>query len=270
MTSSQIHFWNGNKSASRQIFELQLIEHILAAGSSDTGLSVIEDRTDYPDAKDEGDIFLKGIDVCVTIAGNPKFADGTYIPIYEPLMNGLLGHRLIIIRQSDTADFANIKSALQLKEKTIGIPATWADAALFRANGYPVHEEGSLEDLFQRLAKGDFDYVALGVNEIQAIFEQFAKPLTSLIIEPTLRLYYPFALVFYVSPKRPELASRLEKGIRMMMSGGEYQDIFKQHTATIIASCMLNQRQEIRLDNQALPSELSTRMQRAYNDLLNY
>lgn len=266
---SELHFWNGNKSASRQEFELALLGAILAETELKDTL-IRDDRTDYPDAKDEGEIFQRGIDVCVTVAGNPKFTEGDFIPVHEPLMNGLLGHRLIIIRQEDADTFSNIKTAQDLKSKTIGIPATWADASLFRDNGYPVHENGSLDDIFQRLANGDFDYVALGANEIEDIFVQFAKQIGSLVIEQSIRLYYPFALVFYVHPNNRSLADSIRDGLATMHASGDYQQLFSQFNGVVIANCSLASRHEIQLQNHALPNVLQPRMLKAHSQILNY
>lgn len=266
---SALRFWNGNKSADRQRFELNIFRLALNASGSDFAQAKIDDdRTDYPDAADEGVVFTKGIDVCVTVAGNRKFADGDYIAVNYPLMKGLLGHRLLIIREGDTDAFAQIHSRAQLQNKVIGIPATWADAELFRHNGFRVSEKGSLDTLFVRLKAGECDYVALGVNEIQGIFATFAQTLGGLIMEPGLRLYYPFALVFYVSPTRPELAEALASGLKRLEAAGEFDKVFAAETETLLAQVGLTARKEIALHNSELPDVLRPALEKHKATLL--
>lgn len=255
---ASLRFWNGNKSAIRQTYELQLLNKVLHA--ADCHVDVDDDRTDYPNAEDEGAVFTMGVDVCVTVAGNPKFKSGDYIPVYDPLMNGLLGHRLLVIRKDDQGLFAGIQTRENLEPFVAGIPETWADAPLFRSNGLTVREEGSFDDIFLRLRQGDCDYVSLGVNEIHDIFETQNLSEYDLVIERTLRLYYPFALVFYVHPDNPELANYLAEGLNHLKSSGTFRDLFQSFFDRQLRLATLSQRKEISLDNRALPQPLEGQM----------
>ena len=264
---ANIHFWNGNKSEARNLFELTLLRRVMEV-SHLPNWTIEDDRTDYPEANDEAIIFSKGADICVTVAGNPKFSPGDYLPVFEPLANGLLGHRLLIIREEDESQFANIKSLSELKNLTHGIPATWADAALFRDNGYNVNERGSLDDIFQRLKDKECDYVALGVNEIHGIYQQMAKPLGGLIIEPSLRLYYPYALVFYVDPTNQHLALIIEKGLMTLKKEGTFQKMFLSFFGDALQKSALQKRRLIQLHNKALPGELSDQMKNCHDQII--
>ena len=150
---TQIKLWNGNKTQSRQQYEREVLESVLNATVASYGQwQLQEDLTDYPLAADEASVFRsKGFDIFGTVAGNAKLADEKKTLIPLPLMKGLLGYRILIIRAEDKAKFAAIKSAQQLQKLRMGIPKTWADAELFRHNGYQVEEEGSFDDLFERL-----------------------------------------------------------------------------------------------------------------------
>ena len=266
---THIRFWNGNKSEIRQRYELALLKTVLSAsGQGFDDASILEDLTDYPSAEDEGSIFERQTDLCVTVAGNPKFTEGDYISVNEPLMNGLLGHRLLVIRQSESNLFSAIKTSQQLQSKTAGIPATWADAPLFRANDYPVSERGTLDTVFQHLKNKECDYVALGVNEIDSLFDQFASNVGGLMIEPTLRLYYPYALVFYVNPNNPVLADSIQRGLIAIKQSGAFQQLFSQFFSTLLVNADLKQRSEILLDNPALPANLLPKLAPAKTNLL--
>lgn len=254
----KIHFWNGNKSPARQNYELALLDACLKVTHSEYQASSIQvDNTDYPLAEDERHIFDTGADVLVTVAGNIKFEGIDKLVINQPLTKGLLGFRLLIVRDSSLAYFADLTDPAQLQQMKIGIPNTWADAELFRHNHYQVTERGTLDDLFIRLKEGEFDYVALGVNEIEEIFNNLAAPLGGLSIEPSLMLYYPFPLVFYVNVSKPELAERLQKGLQILIDTNEFEVIFKQFHDDLIPNFKLANRTVFTLQNPQLPKDMA-------------
>lgn len=254
----KVFFWNGNKSAARQNYELALLEACLHVtdqeyGSIDLGV----DTTDYPSADDEANVFATGADILVTVAGNVKFKDTQKWVITQPLTKGLLGYRLLLVRDESLGGFSQINQPQQLQALSIGIPQTWADAELFRHNQYKVIEKGSLEDLFLQLKNGTFDYVALGVNEIEDIFNNKVKPVGGISIEPSLMLYYPFPLVFYVTPTNPNLAKRVKTGLNKIIASGEFEVLFKHHHGDVVQRLNLGNRKIFRLSNPALPAEMS-------------
>lgn len=253
-----IKMWNGNKTASRQQYEREVFVLALKASSKVAGdWTLEEDVTDFPRAEDEASVFrTKGFDIFGTVAGNSKLANEAKIIIPQPLMKGLLGHRILIIRAADKNKFAAIKTPAQLQQFTMGIPATWADAALFRHNGYPVIEKGSFDDLFVRLQNKEFDYVTFGANEVDGVFKERAAASGQLIVEPSLLVYYPFPLVFYVNPANPALAERVSRGLNKIATNGELDALFERYFGTQLQAIGLKSRTKITLENPILPAEM--------------
>jgi hypothetical protein len=168
-----------------------------------------------------------------------------------------LGHRLLIIQQQHADRFKHLENLEQLQAFTIGIPATWADADLFRKNGCAVLEKGSLEDMFERLLKQECDYVALGANEIESIFEQYKLADLGLIIEPNILIYYPLPLVFYVHPEKYELAVAIEQGLKIAIENGKHLLLFEQHHPHVSTRLGLANRRRVLLNNPYLPASLA-------------
>ncbi len=253
-----INFWSGNKTEIRREYEREVLLAALAATAEQYGAwQLHEVNADYPDAAEEAAVFRrKGHDLFVTVAGNEKLADEEKIVVPLPLMKGLLGYRLLIINAGDQRRFSAIGSAQALRRLRNGIPATWADAGLFRKNGYTVVERGNFDELFDRLKSGEFDYVTFGANEINSVFESRAEPLGGLIIEPSLLMYYPFALVFYVNPALPELAQRLCAGLQNIQENNTLEKIFARYYGDIVTKLKLRERRLITLENPALPESL--------------
>lgn len=255
--SQTIEFWNGNKTETRQQYELDVLNAALAATTAQYGAYQIDNDTRQLTNSEESAVFRdKNADVFVTVAGNPKLRDESKIIVTHPLMKGLLGYRLLIVKEQALDKFAAIDSAEEFKQLRAGIPDGWADADLFRHNGYNVVEEGTFDDLFERFAAGQFDYVAFGANEIEKVFDNRAAAYKQFHIEPTKLVYYPFALVFYVSPDKPELAERLRKGLKAIEHSGEAERLFEQATQNLVDRLNLHQRTRFELTNPQLPAEM--------------
>jgi ABC-type amino acid transport substrate-binding protein len=254
-----IDFWNGNKSTARQAYETELLEACLDVSANDYDNARLKvDNTDYASAQDEGNIFDNGADILVTVAGNLKFEQKPKIMIPQPLTKGLLGYRLILVRSDSTAMFSDLKSAAELQSLTIGIPQTWADAEMFRQNNYTVEEKGAFSDLFELLRTKSFDYTALGANEIEGIFKQQSNALGEIIIEPSIMIYYPYPLVFYVNPLNPLLAERVSEGLNTIKLNGQHEQIFLKHHGDVVQRLNLKNRRIFTLDNPILPVEMKT------------
>jgi hypothetical protein len=248
-----INFWNGNKSPARQDYELALLQMLLNISSAQE-VNIVNDTTDYPKAEDEGDVFKHHTDILVTVAGNKKFHQKALIKLDKPICKGLLGQRVLIIRQQDQAQFSNI-TPTNLKQKIAGIPATWVDADLFRANGYKVLEQGSLDSVFDLLKQGKCDYVSLGANEVKGLFDEFGS-IGGLAIETSLLLYYPFPLVFYVHPEKQQLAKDLESGLQQAELSGAWSQLYERHYGDLVNALNIKNRRVLILENPNLPENL--------------
>jgi hypothetical protein len=198
----------------------------------------------------------KGFDIFGTVMGNAKLARKDKIVVPIQIMKGLLGYRILIIRQEDRKKFEHVHDASQLQQLRLGIPETWADAELFRENGYKVVEKGSFDDLFTRLAKNEFDYVSFGANEVASVFTERAAPVGKLAMDTSLLIYYPFPVVYYVNPNNKLLAERVTAGLQAIIANGTLDRIFARHFAATLAALHLPERRLITLRNPLLPKEM--------------
>jgi hypothetical protein len=253
-----IRFWNGNKTSARQAYELALLDGCLRATQVESGsYSLLLDNNDYPEPQDEGNIFASGCDVIVTVAGNVKFRTKQKIVINQPLAKGLLGYRLLIVRNESLPMLQNLRESKELQALSVGVPATWADAELFRQNHFNVVEKGTLDDIFIRLRDKEFDFVALGANEIEEVFARHVEAFDDMSIETSMMIYYPFPLVFYVNPNNPALALRLETGLLTIMQNGQYETLFRKHHGDVVGRLNLKKRKIFSLQNALLPQEMN-------------
>ncbi|MBW8189604.1 hypothetical protein K0504_01035 [Neiella marina] len=257
----RIRFWNGNKSKVRQQHELRVMEELTQLWQRESLQSeswqVEHDSTDLPQAEQEGDVLNGSADALVTVAGNTKFAGQAKITIDVPIANGLLGQRILIVKKERLAEFSAITELADLQRLRIGIPATWVDAGLFRSNGCAVVERGCFDELFERLSRDEFDYVALGANEILDVYQSMVKPADQLVIEPNLMLYYPFPLIFYVASEQLHLAEKIHSGLKTLQGNGRLDACFNDFYGHAVAQLNLQHRRVIRLQNPFLNGTLS-------------
>ncbi|WP_372919727.1 hypothetical protein [Salegentibacter sp.] len=254
--TTTVDFWNGNRSAARQDYERKVLKAILEATEEEWGAWEIEESLEEYPGNEESLVFTeKDHDLFVTIAGNQKFKEDDMIVIPHLLTKNLLGYRIPIIREQDTNLFGGIKRQEDLQKLDHGIPETWSDATVFRHNGYNVVEEGSFDDIFDRLQNGDFDYSSYGANEVLGVFENRASKAEGLVIDKNILLFYPFPLVFYIHPDQPKMAERIEQGLQSIISSGRLDAIFDEHYGEITEQLNLDKRRIFALDNPLIPDE---------------
>src|SRR6056297_4076147 len=93
---TRVDFWNGNRSAARQVYEREVLEAVLAATEEAMGpWEIAETLDDYPGDEESRVFSGKRDDLFVTIAGNRKFRDGDMIVIAHPMTQNLLGYRIL-------------------------------------------------------------------------------------------------------------------------------------------------------------------------------
>ncbi|HDX8644973.1 hypothetical protein [Aeromonas dhakensis] len=183
----------------------------------------------------------------------------TLLAIHVPLAKGLLGWRVCLVRQGDEGRFANIRSLTDWRQAglRIGQHRSWPDTRLLKENGLDVVVGGLYEALFNMLRKRRFDCFLRSVIEIEDELTQHPD----LAIEPHLVFRYPLALLFFVSPRYPELAKRIELGLLRVRQSGDYERIFEAGFGSTIRRLQLDRRVMLELNNPDLPTGSRAMMQ---------
>lgn len=254
----KIDLWSGNRTSYRRDYERDVLIAVLHATRDEYGdYKFVEYSKDYPGNQEAGAFREYNHDLFVTTAGNRKMADERKIVVYHPILNGLLGYRALIIREQGMSNFKGIDGKNKLKELQVGIPESWTDAELFRYNGFNVVERGTFNDMFARLHNHEFDFTTLGINEIERVFAEREDEVKGLTTADHLLIYYPLPLLFYVNPDLPELAERIEKGMRLISDNNTMERIFFKYNREILKNLKLRGRKIIRLKNPNIPEEIA-------------
>jgi hypothetical protein len=197
-----------------------------------------------------------GIDVVWTMSTAER--EEALLPIRIPLLKGLLGQRLLMIRQQDIGRFAKVESLQDLQAFSAGQGSGWPDNKILQANQIEVVEGMSYQGLFGMLQRQRFDYFPRGINEIFDELEQHKSE--SFVAEPHLVISYRAPIYFFVSKQNRELAARIEQGLWIAFSDGSFDALFSRYQYDNLVN-ELRSRTVIKLNNPYLhastPSEQS-------------
>jgi hypothetical protein len=176
------------------------------------------------------------------------------LPVRIPIDKGVLGWRLLLIKKSDRARFAQIHSRQQLQTVAAGLQRDWADTAILRANGLRVVPAALYRPMFQMLASDRFQYFPRSVIEVWDEERKHAD--LDLEVEPHLALHYPVRTYFFVSRSNPALAQRIERGLRIAIRDGSFDVLFERCNGEYIKRARLGSRTVLELRDPVSDGEL--------------
>ncbi len=184
-----------------------------------------------------------------------------------PILKGLLGHRLLLIRNGEQNRFDHIKDIEDLKEMTAGQGAFWGDALILKENLLPVITTKKWRNLFLMLNGKRFDYFPRALHEPWVEIEEHKK--LNFSIEKNLLLVYPYAMYFFVSKKNEVLAQQIEKGLNEAINDGSYDKLFFNHpmVKNALAQAHLQERTVINLTNSVIPRDMPIKNKKYWLDL---
>ncbi|PKI17074.1 transporter substrate-binding domain-containing protein [Colwellia sp. 12G3] len=191
--------------------------------------------------------------VSVTWTMTSKEREIAVNPIRIPLLRGLGGYRIFLIKQGQQDKFSQIKTAKQLKKLFAGQGYDWPDSTILTDNNYRLITGPGHKTLFNMLQHGRFDYMPRALHEAWNEVEIFE----GLQVESSLALHYPSPYYFFVSNDNPKLKSRIEVGLRKAEKNGSFKKLFDSHPVTknMLASAKLGQRKVFKLNNRFMSSE---------------
>lgn len=192
-----------------------------------------------------------GLDVLWTMTTAER--EKMLLPVRIPIDRGMLGWRLLLVRQNALPRFAAVTTPGQLKALTAGQGFDWPDTPVLREAGFTVDTSVRYADIFRKLASGRIDYFPRSVQEIWDELELHAGE--GLAVEPTLALHYPAAMYFFVSRDRPALGADIRKGLEAALADGSFEALFQRHFGAALKRADLARRSVIELANPLLPPQ---------------
>jgi len=187
----------------------------------------------------------RNVDVTWTMTSKER--EQALCPIRIPLLRGLGGYRIFLIKEGHQEQFSNINDAKQLKSLIAGQGHDWPDSAILLDNNYGLVTGPGHKTLFNMLQYGRFDYMPRALHEAWNEAEMFK----GLQVEASLALHYPSPYYFFVSNDNPKLKSRIEKGLKVAEKNGSFAKLFNTNPVTknMLSAAQLKQRRIFKLRN---------------------
>ncbi|HSC67816.1 MAG TPA: transporter substrate-binding domain-containing protein [Cellvibrio sp.] len=174
-------------------------------------------------------------------------------PIRICIYRGLLGYRVLLIKKGTQNKFDGIENLDDLKRVSLGQGRFWADTNVLTANHLNVVKVMKYEGLFHMLDGGRFDAFPRGVHEPWAEIQRY--PTLALDVEQTLLMSYTNPFYFFVNKTNTQLAKDIERGLRIAIEDGSFDEYFLNDPIVkdALAKGNLKNRTIIHLDNPGLP-----------------
>ncbi len=199
---------------------------------------------------------VKSGELDVIWGGIQRAYDEELLPIHIPVLKGLLGHRIFIIREGEQSRFDQVNTLEDLQSLTLGQSIFWGDTKILKANNMNVVGVVKYESLMPMLAVGRFDVFP------RAVYEPFAEvkreKALNLAVEDNILIIYPFGMYFYVNIDNKRLAMDIEEGFHRAIEDGSYDTLFFNHPLIkdALEQADLKNRKVFHLQNPDLPSSV--------------
>lgn len=166
----------------------------------------------------------QGVELDVIWTMTSKQRESRLLPIRIPLLKGMMGYRIFLIRAEDQLKFSNIKTLDQLKRLKAGQGTHWPDTKILLSNGLDVVTTVKFELLFPMLESARFDYFPRGINEAWVELQHHGDK--RIMVEPSILLKYPAPMYFFVQRSDTALAERIERGLIQSIKDGSFDRLF--------------------------------------------
>ena len=171
------------------------------------------------------------------------------IAVKVPLFKGYIGKRALLTKRAFLPRFKDLKTKQDLAQFSAIQGHDWPDTKILAQNGLTVRPLANYQAMFSLVIRGRVDYFPRSFIEVISEMEQIKSD--DLAIVPDLYISYPTAFYFFVSNHKPELAQALLKGLKVMKSTGEFEQLFASYFAEDLAKLPFKEGEviEIKLDN---------------------
>ncbi|BDX07918.1 substrate-binding periplasmic protein [Planctobacterium marinum] len=169
-----------------------------------------------------------------------------------PIMRGLIGYRLFLVKKSNKDMLKNVAQLNDLKPYTIGQGSTWVEIDMFQRAGLQVVPAESYPALFSMLANGRFELFPRSILEISNELNTFSQ--YELEVADHVALHYDFALLFYVNKNNKQLHQYLTERLKDPVIKLQIEQLFNKYYRDSLDKYHYEHRRVIKLPNTLMPS----------------
>ncbi|SMF05931.1 ABC-type amino acid transport/signal transduction systems, periplasmic component/domain [Alteromonadaceae bacterium Bs31] len=201
---------------------------------------------------------IKGESLTVAVSTYKASWAGKTLVVPFPVNKGLSSYRMFFARKDSLASLAKVESVAQLKAFRFGQGRGWSTAKTLEDNGFTVVYSDSYLAFSKMLSANRFDLFMRDPQEIVWERENVERD-KGLTVVDSIAIYTYLPTYFNVSKTRPELALRLEKGLKKLDAAGEIDRLLVKHFQEAIDLINNSSRRVFYLENTNLPPEVIER-----------
>ncbi|NRA72302.1 MAG: hypothetical protein HRU24_14890 [Gammaproteobacteria bacterium] len=208
-----------------------LLALILDKTSKEYGGMEVIDSTFMTQGRAEIEL-QRGTNVDVVSFGSSIERENKFLAIKIPILRGILGFRMSIIRKDFESEFSQIKTIDDLKKYSACQGMHWPDSDILEAAELKVIRNASHESLFRQVVAKRCDYFPRSVQEGPLEIALKTKKYPELMFYRHLIIHYPYPAYFFVSKNNNALHQRLFKGFNLAIEDGSFQRYLHSHIGT--------------------------------------
>jgi len=240
-----------NANGEKEALVFSILKLVMSKSASDARF--VEHHENLTEARMMREVEAGNMDVMWSGASPDK--DEKLKAVRIPILKGLLGHRIFIIRSEDKQRFGQIGSLNELKALDAGQGTFWGDTRVLKHSGIPTITTIKYPNLFLMLEGGRFDYFPRAVHEPWV--EVRKRPELNLAVDKNILLIYPFAMYFYVNKSNQALHDTIQRGFEIAIADGSFNELFFNHPMIrdVLEKANLSERKIFRIDNPFMHPE---------------
>ncbi len=178
--------------------------------------------------------------------------DHDYASIKNPLTNGLIGQRILLVKAGHEDDYAQVRALDEFRRlgKVGGVGVNWFEAEVWNFNLLPLYiKTGDWRRLFSMVENGDrgIDYIVRSAGEIT----REAADYKGLAIEKHLVLSYERDMHFYLAPGAVRYRAIIENALAQADRSGLKKSLIAQYLMPQFKSLNLDKRVTLKLATPA-------------------
>ncbi|MDE1465761.1 hypothetical protein [Spartinivicinus poritis] len=233
-------------------FRYQLLDLVLSVTRKEFGDYSIKGYQGKISQDRVMDLISRGIKFRIIATMTSEKRENILQPIRIPLLKGLIGHRIFIIKAGEQAVYSGIQSLAELKKLRAIQGHDWPDTEILIANGFTVVTSPNYLGIFDMLQLNRADYFPRGVGEPWAEIVQHADK--HLQVEEKIMLQYDAPYYFFVRKSDTSLYNRIKIGLQIIMASGQFDQLFYNYPdhQSMIHKANMAQRRLFRIENPFL------------------